>query len=250
MAKRYSPSLAISRGSLLMVRPRERVAVENVESYLAGLISSGQIELRRYHPSAAPHPSPAPRSRDEPLVDPVKIEVDDLRWAVARAVSGCERRVARDLADAGYQTYCPLGRRLAQRARIKGTSRRERRIRQFCVFSPYIFVGCPKGLEIGRHTHDKIESVISDSRGPVYVAGRIIAAINDLELAGQWYDTKAWREQTRLTVGAQVRVTDGPFASFHGIIDGLPAEMRVKVSLNLFGRATPVHLDACQLEPV
>ncbi len=156
MAKRYSPSLAISRGSLLMVRPRERVAVENVESYLAGLISSGQIESRRYHPSAAPHPSPAPRSRDEPLVDPVKIEVDDLRWAVARAVSGCERRVARDLADAGYQTYCPLGRRLAQRARIKGTSRRERRIRQFCVFSPYIFVGCPKGLEIGRHTHDKI----------------------------------------------------------------------------------------------
>ena len=49
--------------------------------------------------------------------------------------------------------------------------------------------------------------------------------------------------------GQSVRVTDGPFADFVGIVDEIGTEKgRVKVLLSLFGRETPVELDFLQVE--
>ncbi len=49
--------------------------------------------------------------------------------------------------------------------------------------------------------------------------------------------------------GQSVRVTDGPFTDFVGIVDELnPGKGKVKVLLTLFGRETPVELDFLQVE--
>ncbi|MFH1381331.1 MAG: transcription termination/antitermination protein NusG [Chloroflexota bacterium] len=49
--------------------------------------------------------------------------------------------------------------------------------------------------------------------------------------------------------GQSVRVTDGPFADFVGIVDEIsPEKGKVKVLLTLFGRETPVELDSLQVE--
>ncbi|HEY41157.1 MAG TPA: transcription termination/antitermination protein NusG [Dehalococcoidia bacterium] len=49
--------------------------------------------------------------------------------------------------------------------------------------------------------------------------------------------------------GQSVRVTDGPFTDFVGIVDEIGAEKgKVKVLLSLFGRETPVELDFLQVE--
>ena len=49
--------------------------------------------------------------------------------------------------------------------------------------------------------------------------------------------------------GQSVRVTDGPFADFVGVVDEISAEKgKVKVFLSLFGRETPVELDFLQVE--
>ena len=188
------------------------------------------------------------RIADE-ILEPKRIEVEGLKWAVARVTPGTERRIARDLADEGYRPYCPLGRKLALRARVKGSSRRQRRMRQFAVFSPYLFVGCVPGREIGReifdHWGERVGTVISDRSKPIFIAPRIIAEINKLEVAGQWWDD--WSSQTHLRPGAKVLITEGPFVDMRGIVEALPAEMRVAVDLNLFGRATRVEFDACQV---
>ena len=59
------------------------------------------------------------------------------------------------------------------------------------------------------------------------------------------------RDKTQFEHGDPIRITDGPFLGFNGVVEDVhPEQSKVKVLVSIFGRSTPVELNFLQVEKV
>lgn len=76
-------------------------------------------------------------------------------------------------------------------------------------------------------------------------------ARNLLQKAGAIKGEKSVRIKQTYDVGDQIKITDGPFATFNGSVEEVNAEKnKLRVMVQIFGRATPVEVDVLQVEKI
>ncbi|HZK19640.1 MAG TPA: transcription termination/antitermination protein NusG [Treponemataceae bacterium] len=76
-------------------------------------------------------------------------------------------------------------------------------------------------------------------------------AVSLLQKSGDIKGEKPVRMTQSFSIGEQVKIIDGPFASFAGSIEEVNEEKgKLKVIVGIFGRATPVEVDLLQVEKV
>ena len=91
----------------------------------------------------------------------------------------------------------------------------------------------------------KVSGFLGSKGSPVPVSDKEIEKI-----LGQIKDGVAQpKSAIEYTIGEKVQVIDGPFASFNGLVEDIDEEKsRLKVSVSIFGRPTPVELEYNQVE--
>lgn len=176
-----------------------------------------------------------------------KAKIDEARrYFVAQTHQGFERRARDRLADQGLDVYAPL-------EEVERTRRGKVTTAIRPVLPRMLFVGVPRD-EDGWIKAIKDTPGIADLLrfGERYVE---IRPVKDKphplqEFADELADDEEPDEMRGLPyLGEQVRVADGPFASFNGIVEEVDGRtQRLKVSVDIFGRPTPVALELAQVE--
>ena len=172
-----------------------------------------------------------------------------MRWYIVHAYSNFERKVAESIkeraAAAGYedkfeQVLVPMEEVVEMRRGRKVASERK-------FFPGYVLVK----MDLDDETYHlvkntpKVTGFLGTDNKPIAIteeeAGRIIKQVQD--------GVERPKPSVTFEIGEQVRVADGPFASFNGLVEEVDEERaRLKVAVSIFGRATPVELEYAQVE--
>ncbi|HBN21765.1 MAG TPA: transcription termination/antitermination protein NusG [Holosporales bacterium] len=173
------------------------------------------------------------------------------RWYVVNVFSGSERKVAESIREQaekkGLQDL--LLDALAPMEQIIEVKRGVKTQRERHFFPGYILVNMVL-------TDETWHLVSSNSKVTGFLGGRgkptPITKTEAERLMGQLKDQKdSPKHAVVFEVAEEIRVVDGPFASFNGFVEEIDDEKeRLKVSVLIFGRATPVELEFSQVEKI
>ncbi|MFD2176960.1 transcription termination/antitermination protein NusG [Veronia pacifica] len=177
-------------------------------------------------------------------------EAPKKRWYVVQAFSGFEGRVAKSLQEhiKMHEMEDFFGEVLVPTEEVVEMRQGQRRKSERKFFPGYVLVQMIMN-EDSWHLVRSIPRVMGFIGGtsdrPAPISDKEADAIlNRLEQA-----SASPVHKTVYEAGEVVRVTEGPFADFNGVVEEVDYEKsRLKVSVSIFGRATPVELEFGQVE--
>ena len=171
------------------------------------------------------------------------------RWYIVHAYSNFEKKVAdsirdqvkqRGLANLFDEVMVPTEKVVEVRRGRKVDAERK-------FFPGYVLVKCELTDEVYHLIKNtpKVTGFLGADNKPM--------PISDAEAARILHQVQEGIERPKpsvsFEVGEQVRVSDGPFASFNGTVEEVDdSRSRLKVAVSIFGRATPVELEFGQVE--
>ena len=174
----------------------------------------------------------------------------DLRWYVVHAYSGMEKAVERNIresiARAGMDSK--FGRILVPTEEVVEMKNGQRRTAERKFFPGYVFVEMVMDDDtwhLVKHTNKVTGFVGGAKNRPAPISEAEVQKI-----VSQMQDgVDKPRHKVEFMVGELVRVKEGPFTDFNGSIEEVNYDKsKVRVSVTIFGRATPVELEFSQVE--
>ena len=197
--------------------------------------------------------------RDTKEVDVVAVSTDNKRWYVVHAYSGFEKSVAQALRDriARMEMQDRFGDVIVPTEEVVEMRAGQKRRSERKFFPGYVLV------QIVTHDDAGIPRIDNESWHLIKETPRVLGFIGGtadkpLPISDREADTILQRvqdgvEKPRPKVlfepGQMVRVTDGPFNDFNGVVEEVNYEKsRVRVAVLIFGRSTPVELEFGQVE--
>ncbi len=172
------------------------------------------------------------------------------RWYVVHAYSGMEKSVARALQDrverGGMQEQ--FGKILVPTEEVVEMKNGQRTISERRFFPGYVLVE----MEMNDDTWHLVKNT-GKVTGFVGGSGHKPTPISEKEvdkiMSQMQEGVEKPKPKTLFEVGEMVRVREGPFTDFNGNVEEVNYEKsRLRVSVTIFGRATPVELEFGQVE--
>lgn len=183
---------------------------------------------------------------------PVGAEVQPkLEWYVVHTYSGYEQNVKRQLtervANAGRQSQ--FGEILVPSEQVVELVKGKKRTTTRNLFPGYILVQ----MELTDDTWHlvtstpKVTGFVGGSTNPPPISEQ---EVRDITAQMQEGATRP-KAKVAFEVGQQVKVIDGPFADFTGVVEEIrPDKGTLKVAISIFGRSTSVEMELVQVEKV
>ena len=174
----------------------------------------------------------------------------DLRWYIVHAYSGMEKAVERNITErinrAGMQNK--FGRILVPTEEVVEMRNGKRKTTERRLFPGYVFVEMvmeDDTWHLVKHT-SKVTGFVGGAKNrPAPISEAEIQKIVDQVQEG----SDKPRHKIEFMVGELVRVKEGPFTDFNGSVEEVNYEKsRLRVSVAIFGRSTPVELECSQVE--
>jgi transcription termination/antitermination protein NusG len=174
------------------------------------------------------------------------------RWYVVHAYSGMEKSVARALQEridrAGLQAH--FGRVLVPTEEVVEIKGGKRAITERRLYSGYVLVEMEMADEAWHlvKTTPKVTGFLGGTANrPSPLSQREVDEI--LQRMQEGYEKP--RPKVLFEVGEMVRIKEPPFTDFNGNVEEVNYEKnRLRVSVTIFGRSTPVELEFSQVEKV
>ena len=174
------------------------------------------------------------------------------RWYVVHAYSGMEKSVARAIQErvdrAGMSEK--FGRILVPTEEVVEMKGGQRKTTERRFFPGYVLVEMEMdddSWHLVKHTNKVTGFIGGTGNRPTPISEKEVEKI----MAQMQEGVEKPRPKTLFEVGEMVRVREGPFTDFNGNVEEVNYEKsRLRVSVTIFGRATPVELEFGQVEKV